>query len=480
MRFICKPISIAVAFTVLVLMPSCSHFQKSNKFISHEEFAKRGILFKKLDFTERKKIDNFLNLIAQELSVAKKSRKIQPETWVKIGQTLEAYKILIQIREFGQLHVPEKTNLRLKLNSFCIDPSRASPESNEVFEWVPEEPSIPLYAKILRYYSIHPSVGKESIQELIWNLSNKTYYENYPDRLKNLLVEIDPDAPNKLPSVIKEKVTGIGISVLEDTTGVDLRGIAHFIQGKYYDFTQFQNHLENLRSSHKLKDERPISKIPETDIVVGSGSEGYKNQIFDFYNPSDEDQVIDISRYHLKPLRKDVQRIALASIVGDSDYYINLLNRFFKDTLAQLGVLYPNLTEKEKALIHQYPYESLRVAWHQARSEFAMGQFFEGGSIDGEADAFRHFVWAGFLTHDFGKDLAEQYLSAHESEQPVNSPDRRMDEHNNKKGVEAALDLDQQNRFSAKNLYEEAFRRLKNKDLIVLKPSGEVPDDSSY
>ncbi|OFZ19173.1 MAG: hypothetical protein A2Z20_02300 [Bdellovibrionales bacterium RBG_16_40_8] len=216
-----------------------------------------------------------------------------------------------------------------------------------------------------------------------------------------------------------------------------IRDLIYIVQGKYYDYEQFRRNLENLRSSHDLPDKRLFSKMPETDLLVTNSSAGYENQVLNFYNPSDTTQTIELNNYYLKPLRKDVQRIALASVVGDSSYYINQLNQFFKETLAQLGVLYPNLTEEEKALIRRYPYESLRVAWHQFRSEFAMGRFFESGSIDGEADAFRHFVWAG-------------------------------------------LNLDQQNHFSAKNLYQEAFKSLKNKDLIVLKPTGEIPDDSSY
>lgn len=53
-----------------------------------------------------------------------------------------------------------------------------------------------------------------------------------------------------------------------------------------------------------------------------------------------------------------------------------------------------------------------------------------------------------------------------------------MDEHNNKKGIEAALQLEKENRFTAKRLYELALEALKRKQLIVLLPRGNIPDES--
>lgn len=480
MRNICDLIYTVTAFTLLLVEASCSHFQKNNKFISINELSSNLTDVETIDLSDRQKFESFLESVEKDFAIAKTNGKVPPHTWSKIGQTLEAYKSLIHLRSNDRLWIPEKTNLKIQINSFCIDPSRSAPESNEVFEWVSGEPSIPLYSKILKYYSTHLGVGREPVQELIWNLSNKTYYENYPGRLKNLLNKIDPDAATKLPSAMREKVVEVGASILENISGTDLHGPISLVRGQYYEYEQFRENIESFRSSYSLSDKNTFFKIFETDLVVTSYSDGYQNQILSFYNLAETARTIDLGKYYLKPLRKDVQRIALASVAGESSYFISRLNQFFRQTLSELGVLYPNLTDEEKALIRKYPYESLRVAWHQARSEFAMGRFFKGGSIDGEADAFRHFAWAGFLTHDLGKILAQQYLNAHESAHPFSFPGRRMDEHNNKKGAEAALNLDEQNRFSAKNLYHEAFKSLRNRELTILKPTGELPDDSSY
>ncbi len=257
-----------------------------------------------------------------------------------------------------------------------------------------------------------------------------------------------------------------------------MEGAFELIKGKYYDFSQFKNNIEGIRSTHVLPSENLFSKVPEKNLIVRSSSKGFETQMLSIYNPSDATQTIDLSDYYLKPLRPDVQRIALASVIGDVDYYAKRLNEFFKTTLGRLGTLYPKLKPREQSLVRKYPYESLLVAWYQFRSDYAMGRLFEKGSVDGEADAFRHFVWAGFLTNGLGQTLAERYLDAHESEQEVLSPSQQMDLFNNKKGVEAALSLG--DKFTADELYLLALKSLKNKDLVVLRPSGKIPDDSSY
>jgi len=99
----------------------------------------------------------------------------------------------------------------------------------------------------LKYYAKNPNTKREIVQELIWNLSNKTYYEDYPDNLKNLLNKIDSRTSNKIPSKLREKMIETGMSILEDVSGIDLRGIGELVQGRYYDYEKFRWNLEGLR-----------------------------------------------------------------------------------------------------------------------------------------------------------------------------------------------------------------------------------------
>ncbi|MBK9294119.1 MAG: hypothetical protein IPM57_06690 [Oligoflexia bacterium] len=472
---------IFIFLVVQLVFTSCSHSTKNSKIISFDSFLSDTNNFEVVNLTNREKFDVFLKNTKDELLNTSKKRKINFETWTKIGRALNTYKILISNQNSTRLTIPEKQNLKLKFNSFCIDPGKGIPNQKETFEWILAEPSpVLFYSKIIKYYSLNSNVNEELVQELIWNLSNRTYYENYPDKLKVLLNKIERGADKKVPSALKNKILDTGITVFSDVSGIDVHNAINLVQGKYYDYIQIKSNLEKLKSNYSLSDEINIVSIPDTDLFVRTSSISYRQHIVDFYNPSEVEQTIDLSNYYLKPLRPDVQRIALAAAIDDKQYYTQRLDKFFKEILSHLVTIYPTLTNEEKILIQQYPYESLRVLWHQFKSEYATDKLFVGGSIDGEADAFRHYVWAGFLTHDLGKNLAEKYLNAHEAGQSVYSPDRRMDEYNNKKGIEGALRLEKSNQFSNKNLYKEAISELKNNKLIVIKPTGKVPDDVSY
>lgn len=459
---------------------SCSHTQKIGDLISQDELAGELNALEEIDLSDKKKFSNSLQVIKRELRSVKRGTAIPYPIWDKIGQLLEIYKSLTQFVPQNKILIPAKIKLVLKTDSFCIDPGLPAPDFKEVFQWGYGDPNIPFYPKILNYYVRENQKKKDLIQELIWNLANKTYYENYPDELKEILKEIDPNAFLKLPSRTKSEVIDAGVSILEEASETDIRSIIQIVEGKYYSLGEFRTALEGLKSSYALPKRQFYSRIPETSLFSTTQSQSYHQQTLNFYNPGNETQTLDLSQYYLEPLRSDVQRIAITASLENVDFLKKVLDQFFKDILVQLGIQYPSLTDEEKELIRDYPYESLRVFWHKSRAEFAEWRLFEGGSEDGEADAFRHFVWAGFLTADLGKDLAKHFLDARESEKNPDASDRRMDEYNNKKGIEAALRLEKENRFSAKHLYDLALEALRIKQLVVLRPRGKIPDDATY
>lgn len=472
---------IFILFSCLILTAACSHIQKAGELVNEEDIGVELKTFEEIDLSDKEKFDQFLKAIRKELSLAKSWDKILPETWNKIGQLLGIYKSLTQFSLQNKILIPPKTKLVLKTDSFCIDPGRPAPDPGEIFRWIYSDPGIPFYEKILKYYQKKNREQKNLIQELIWNLANETYYEDYPEKLKRILNEIDPNAFLKIPSRTRSKIIEEGISTVEEAIGTDIRSAVQIIKGNYYSFQEFKTALEVLKSSYPLPEKQFYSKIPDTPLFSISQSQGYQYQALHFYNPSEGTQILDLSRYFLKPFREDVQRIALTASFGDVDYFERRLEQTFKFILGQMGSLYPKLENEEKKLIREYPYEALRVFWRMVIAERASVKIFkEAGDIDGEADAFRHFVWAGYLTHDLGKDLARRFLNAHESNLPSSSPERKMDEHNNKKGMNATLQLEKENKFSSENLYNRALAALKNRELTVLRPTGDIPDDASY
>lgn len=463
-----------------VFVLACSHTQIGDLITKNDlEIALND--FEDIDLSDKKKFNVLLKSIKREFRLAKKKSDISYSTWNKIGRLLEIYRSIRQLTSQNKILVPPKTQLIIKTDSFCIDPGLAAPDFREVFRWGYGESKIPFYPIILKYYVREGQKDKELIQELIWNLANKTYYEDYPEKLKKILREIDPNAYLKLPSRTKSEIIDAGVSAFEEASGTDIRRTIQIVKGKYYSFEEFRTALEGLNSAYPLPQTQLYSRIPNTSLFSTTRSQSYRQQIFHFYNPRNETQSLDLGRYYLKPLRADVQRIAITASFGDAEYFKDRLEQLFRFILGQLGSLYPNLENDEKRLIKKNPYKALRVFWRMATVEHVAGKIFDdSGQIDGEADAFRHFVWAGFLVHDLGESLASQFLAAHESGQPSDSRKRQMDEHNNKEGIEAALQLEKDDKFNSKNLYHRAIEALKNKELIILQPTGDIPDDASY
>ena len=405
----------------LVVIPACSHVQKKGKLISIEDARKETLNLQKIDLTDKEKLKAFLKATEKELFAVKKGEEIPESTWDKIHHAQNLYGVLTQLKKTkGKISIPAKTHLTLEVDSFCIDANQPLPDSKEVFQWVAGKPSLPLYSKILKHYA-HSNKAKRNkklTQELIWNLSNKTYYENYPEKLKKLLNEIDPNAPLKVHSMMKETALEVGSSILEEVTGLDVRNAINIIQGQYYDFEQFRKNLENLQSSYPALHKSFFSKIPETPLLATTRSNGYESQTLHLYNTSNTPQTIELSQYYLKPLREDVQRVALASVATDMEGDEKMFQRFFEVILGHLISLYPTLTKEEKALARKEAFKAVFVYMYAKQAERAEKRLLkEKGTIDGEGDAFRHFVWAGLLTNKFGENKAKTYLDAHESKQ---------------------------------------------------------------
>jgi predicted DNA-binding protein len=79
------------------------------------------------------------------------------------------------------------------------------------------------------------------------------------------------------------------------------------------------------------------------------------------------------------------------------------------------------------------------------------------------------------MTNSLGKEKAKAFLDAHEN---ISIPDERekdMDDYNNQKGINAAEYLKEKENFSLEELEKEALKQLKNGDLRVISPRGEVP-----
>jgi hypothetical protein len=138
-----------------------------------------------------------------------------------------------------------------------------------------------------------------------------------------------------------------------------------------------------------------------------------------------------------------------------------------------LSDLYPGLTPHERALVAEYPKDSLQVFLIKNEAEKMTAKVFERDSFNDESDALRHFLWAGLMLKKLGPDLAEKFLNAHESDSIDSTAEKSMDLANNRAGLIVAQRLIRDKKFSEENLLAEGLSSLKNGELVVLRRLGE-------
>jgi hypothetical protein len=139
-------------------------------------------------------------------------------------------------------------------------------------------------------------------------------------------------------------------------------------------------------------------------------------------------------------------------------------------------VYYPGLTPAEKKLVEKNPEDALNAFIQKTRAEWSSGRNFPEQGLSDEADAFRHFIWAGLLTKELGSEKAKQFLSAHEANPLQRDSERDMDQFNNEKGSSTAQNLISNKKWNLENLEKSGLDSLRSKDLKVLNPGLKIPE----
>ncbi len=132
-------------------------------------------------------------------------------------------------------------------------------------------------------------------------------------------------------------------------------------------------------------------------------------------------------------------------------------------------------------MIAKRPKEAIKVYQAKQKADDLTLKIFKQQGRNDESDAFRHFVWAALITKDLGRNVANEFLNAHEDEDGQPKLEKEMDIFNNKMGSNliiektnngAALELDQIEKF--------ALEKLKSNELKVLNPSKKKIPDGYY
>lgn len=257
-------------------------------------------------------------IIRQELTRFKlalnKKKPLSNEDWKLHDRLLDYY---IQLKQNAEkpnaVLVPAHGRWTKKFESYCLDSGKAQPDDGEKLSWEKTRSKIPYSRELLDLAAKDKALSQEDIQTLLWNLQNKTVWEDYPTSLKQILLSVDPQAQKKLPSrlseTVKDEVFGL---VRDQLPGVsEVEDIVALVRGKYHDYDQIRASIERRKSKYGLKATDSVPPVPGTPLFAETKSEGFASQQVTVYNPAGQDVILDLSQYELKPLRSDVQSLAL-------------------------------------------------------------------------------------------------------------------------------------------------------------------------
>ncbi|MEY4616184.1 MAG: hypothetical protein RJB66_1144 [Pseudomonadota bacterium] len=385
--------NVTVFAAAFIAMASCAHKEFIGELVESIPAYKH-----EFEFADAKKLRDDL----KKISDFKKTENQQ--YLVKI---LIAYNNLKKAGGENKITLAPYSKTRVVIASFYASSGKATPEQKEIFKWAQGTSKISLIKEVLDFYAKNPGTNTQRVQELIWNLENETYYDEYPDSLKELVKQVSPTAPLTLPSRLKSQI-------VDEITPQKIKEAAHLVKGNYYSFKEFKKIIENKRSSFTPLENNLVSKLPGTGISATTSSNGYESQVITFYNPTNAIKTFQATKYYLRPVRDDVQPIILASVFPYGDEIQKILEEQALKLLGYLSSQYPTLNPSEKDLVKQNPIEAAVVFYNAFLAEKNGDQFFPHSGINGAADSFRHFVWAGLLTRDLGEEPARKFLNAHE------------------------------------------------------------------
>lgn len=148
-----------------------------------------------------------------------------------------------------------------------------------------------------------------------------------------------------------------------------------------------------------------------------------------------------------------------------------------KDSLLAKFVFYPGLNPAEKRLVAKHPKQAYIVYQQKGVAEDSTDRNFPNQDLNDESDAFRHFVWAGLLTKELGRERANEFLEAHEANPLQSKSERQMDQFNNGRGQSTAETLTKSNNWSLRNLETQGLEELRNNQLQVLSSGLPIPKE---
>lgn len=330
-----KKIILIITSLVFLIQCSTTSSQTAIPLFNKSEIQQRTPLSIKISAVNENKLRGDIQKFKKILN---RKKPLSSADWQLHDELLKTYIQLKFYPQQGLLTVPAKTRLSLPLKSYCLDPRRANPEKNEVYSWKKVENKDPFLQEILKL-SPKGKHSQKTLQGLLWNLNNKTLWEDYPENEQKILKQIDPAAAVKIPSKTKQELQNRIIEKIESQIPESIKESASLVEGQYNNYETFKSAIESKESEQLL----PVNKIgivENSDLYVENESNGFEDQEVTFYNPSSVDQTLDLNTFYQDPFRRDVQ--PLAAYFGlnfDANLFRELEKLLFED-MVRLGLSY--------------------------------------------------------------------------------------------------------------------------------------------
>lgn len=173
-----------ILFTLIFFLVSCKTSPAANiETPNRQDIDKKIVQTIVIQEFDKDLIQSNIEKFSKILRSKEKLSSSDLELYDKLFET---YKNLKYRPIQNKVTIPARTKLVIPLKSYCLDNSKASPESTEPFKWTKVKNDIPYLSELVKLSSEN-KYDQTLIQELIWNIKNKAYWENYPDSHKEIL-----------------------------------------------------------------------------------------------------------------------------------------------------------------------------------------------------------------------------------------------------------------------------------------------------
>ncbi len=195
--------------------------------------------------------------------------------------------------------VPPRTEYVMTLDSYCMKSNGAGPKQNELYKVIKVKDD-DIIKKFLNG-TWKKCLDKRNIQSIIWNITNRRHPRDLPESQQSILVEMG--------IVSREEVNVLPIEKIMFDFSSWIFGTLIVNTMENYNITETA--IINRKSMYKLKTVTMPQYNHRPFLIKLHRTYSYSKIKIAFYNYTDRPRKLNITDYHLIPVRSDVQPLSM-------------------------------------------------------------------------------------------------------------------------------------------------------------------------